>query len=63
MFTCGDVRGKGVGGALIESVYERARAAGSPRVYWLTHETNHTARQLYDRVAENSGFIFYRKLF
>ncbi|HEY1945047.1 MAG TPA: GNAT family N-acetyltransferase [Roseiarcus sp.] len=63
LFTSEDARGKGVGGALIKSVYERARAAGSPRVYWLTHETNHTARQLYDRVAENSGFIVYRKLF
>jgi len=31
------------------------------RVYWHTHETNHTARRLYDTVAENSGFIVYRK--
>lgn len=31
------------------------------RVYWLTHETNATARILYDKVAEHSGFIVYRK--
>ncbi|TIN53588.1 MAG: GNAT family N-acetyltransferase, partial [Mesorhizobium sp.] len=37
--------------------------AGSGRVYWLTHETNHTAMKLYDKVAEHSGFVVYRKLF
>jgi GNAT superfamily N-acetyltransferase len=63
LFTSEAARGKGVGRALINGVYERARAAGCPRVYWLTHETNRTARQLYDKVAENSGFIVYRKLF
>ena len=62
LFTTADARGKGVGRALIDGVYERARLAGSPRVYWLTHETNHTARQLYDKVAENSGFLVYRKM-
>jgi GNAT superfamily N-acetyltransferase len=61
LFTNEAARGKGVGRALIEAVYEKAKAAGSPRVYWQTHETNHTARQLYDKVAEMSGFIVYRK--
>ena len=28
---------------------------------WLTHETNRTAMKLYDKVAEKSGFIVYRK--
>jgi hypothetical protein len=37
------------------------RAAGAARVYWLTHETNQTARRLYDQVATNSGFIVYRR--
>jgi len=46
---------------LIEAVYERARSAGSSRVYWQTHETNLTAIKLYERVAERSGFIVYRK--
>lgn len=61
LFTSEAARGKGVGRALIEAVYEEARKAGSPRVYWLTHETNATARRLYDHVATNSGFIVYRK--
>jgi len=43
-----------------EGVYDRARLAGSPRVYWQTHETNSTAMHLYDKVAERSGFVVYR---
>jgi ribosomal protein S18 acetylase RimI-like enzyme len=50
-----------VGRALISEVYQRAKQAGCSRVYWLTHETNTTARALYDKVAENSGFLVYRK--
>jgi GNAT superfamily N-acetyltransferase len=63
LFTSEAARGKGVGRALINGVYERAKLAGSPRVYWLTHETNRTAMQLYNKVAERSGFVVYRKLF
>jgi GNAT superfamily N-acetyltransferase len=62
LFTSEAARGQGVGKALIEAVYAKAAAAGSPRVYWLTHETNHTAMRLYDQVAEKSGFVQYRKL-
>jgi len=62
LFTHERARHKGVGRALIEAVYERARAAEVPRVYWQTHETNHTARALYDKVAERSGFLVYRKV-
>jgi GNAT superfamily N-acetyltransferase len=61
LFTLESARGKGVGRALIEQVYRRARHAGSSRVYWLTHESNETAMKLYDKVAEKSGFVVYRK--
>lgn len=61
LFTNAAARRQGVGRALIGGVYEAARAQGLPRVYWLTHETNETAMQLYDRVAEKSGFLVYRK--
>jgi GNAT superfamily N-acetyltransferase len=63
LFTDVSVRGKGIGGALISELYEEARRAGVSRVYWQTHETNHTAQKLYDKVAERSGFIVYRKVF
>ncbi len=59
LFTAEAARGKGVGRALIEAVYDRASANGSPRVYWQTHETNETAKRLYDQVAKRSGFVVY----
>lgn len=52
-------RGTGLGRALIEAVYDRADAAGAPSVYWLTKEDNHTARQLYDRIAQVQDFVRY----
>ena len=63
LFTAEAARGHGVGRALIEGVYERARAAGCSRVYWLTQETNQVARTLYDKVADRPDFLIYRKLF
>jgi GNAT superfamily N-acetyltransferase len=62
LFTTAEARGQGVGRALIEAVYAAAKAAGGSRVYWQTHQTNATAMLLYDRVAEKSGFLVYRKL-
>lgn len=62
LFTTADARGRGVGRALIEAVYHAAQGLGLARVYWQTHETNDTAMQLYDRIAEKSGFLLYRKL-
>ncbi|APG85066.1 acetyltransferase [Sinorhizobium americanum CCGM7] len=53
-------RGKGVGEALINGVFDAARRAGTSRVYWLTHETNVKSMRLYDKVAEKSGFVMYR---
>jgi len=61
LFTVESARGQGIGRALIEEVYRRAAQAGSGRVYWQTHETNATAMKLYDKLAEKSGFIIYRK--
>jgi GNAT superfamily N-acetyltransferase len=61
LFTSLESRGRGVGRSLIEAVYRRAADAGSARVYWQTHETNATARRLYDQLAERSGFIVYRR--
>lgn len=61
LFTAAEARTQGVGAALISACAQRAREAGATRLYWLTHETNETARRLYDQLASRSGFIVYRK--
>ncbi|POA34980.1 MULTISPECIES: GNAT family N-acetyltransferase [unclassified Pseudomonas] len=54
-------RGTGIGRLLIEFVYATAKADGCCKVHWLTHETNATAIQLYERIAERPGYIQFRK--
>jgi GNAT superfamily N-acetyltransferase len=61
LFVLPELRKKGIGRALIEDVYAQAIAKGCETVYWHTHETNTTAQQLYNRVAQRSGFIQYSK--
>ena len=61
LYVADEARGTGLGRALIEAVYARADAAGAPAVYWLTQDFNHTARQLYDRVAKLTPFIRYNR--
>lgn len=61
LFTNPELRGKGIGRALIEGVCAAAKAAGVPRVYWQTHETNAAGRLLYDKVARHHGFIVYSR--
>jgi GNAT superfamily N-acetyltransferase len=63
LFVDQSARGLGLGRALIEAVEAEARKAGASRVYWLTQEDNATARALYDKLADRSGFIQYRKIF
>jgi GNAT superfamily N-acetyltransferase len=63
LFVAASGRGHGVGRALIEAVYDKARQAGASRVHWLTQTTNAQARILYDQVADDSGFMQYRKVF
>lgn len=59
LFTPQSLRGRGIGRSLIEGVYAQAKAAGTTRVYWQTHETNVAGRLLYDKVAKHHGFIVY----
>ncbi len=59
LFTAPGHRGQRIARRLIEAVYSAARAAGSSRVYWQTHQTNTAGRALYDKVAGHAGFIIY----
>jgi ribosomal protein S18 acetylase RimI-like enzyme len=61
LFISKQARSSGVGGQLIDFVYAQARQAKCDRVHWLTHESNSSAMLLYERVAERSGFVQFRK--
>jgi len=61
LFTAPGARGGGVGRKLIDAVNAMARAKGCFRVYWQTHESNAQAQELYDKLADKSGFIVYRQ--
>ncbi|WP_095589118.1 GNAT family N-acetyltransferase [Actibacterium ureilyticum] len=61
LYAVPEVRGQGVGRALIEAVYQAADAAGAPQVYWLTQDFNTNARQLYDRIGQVTPFIKYQR--
>lgn len=60
LFVNPEVRGKGVGRALIDAVMAEAKTAGSSRLYWNTDATNETARKLYDSYVDVSGKVQYR---
>lgn len=59
LFTAPEARGQGVARGLIEAVYAFARQRGCATVHWLTHRDNLTAQSLYNRLADNEGFIQY----
>lgn len=61
LFADTSVRGQGVGRKLIEAVYAQAEIDEAPAVYWLTQETNHKARRLYDRIATLVPFVKYQR--
>lgn len=61
LFVSPAARGKGAGRALIDAVYRAADARGATRVYWHTQATNTDARALYDKVAELTEFVQYRR--
>lgn len=60
LFVRPEVRGGGVGRALIDHVIAQGRREGWNRVYWLTKEDNAAARRLYDTYAPADGFVRYR---
>ncbi|WP_296282151.1 GNAT family N-acetyltransferase [uncultured Acinetobacter sp.] len=53
-------RNQGLARKLIEHCYQVCTGKFD-RVYWLTQESNHTAQQLYDRIASKTGFIQYKQ--
>jgi GNAT superfamily N-acetyltransferase len=61
LFVAPEARGRGTGRALIEATYAEADGRGATRTYWATQVKNVTARALYDRLAELTDFVQYRR--
>jgi len=60
LFVVPDLRGGGVGRALIESCRGACRKKGVPKLIWETAPDNHTAQRLYDSTgAESSTWMAY----
>ena len=61
LFVAPAARGSGYGRALIAHVSDAVAAAGSSSVYWQTQHDNATAIALYEKVAQRSRYIQFRK--
>ncbi|MBY4892531.1 GNAT family N-acetyltransferase [Rhodobacteraceae bacterium N5(2021)] len=61
LYAAPQMRGCGLGRALIETVYHDADAHGRGTVYWMTQRSNATARTLYDRIAHPTDFMKYSR--
>ena len=59
LFVNPTARGCGSGRALIDAVKSVAKSAGASKVYWLTSNSNATARKLYDSVATDTKTMHY----
>jgi len=59
LYVVPQARGRGVGRKLIQWLLDRGRSEGWTKVFWMTEETNLTARRLYDAFTPPDGFIQY----
>ena len=60
LFVSPDIRGAGIGAALIAAVVEEAKRQAWSEVYWHTQSDNAPARLLYDKVTGGTdGFVNY----
>ena len=59
LFVRDDIRGKGIGRALIQSALGEARRRGAAHLEWFTAPDNATAQRLYDSVPGAGRSIWY----
>lgn len=60
LFIDANIRGKGIGRALIDDLISICKDKGWSRLYWHTNEDNAQARKLYDSYVQSDGHIRYR---
>lgn len=60
LYVDGDMRGAGVGRALLDDLVALGEKSGWARLYWHTDENNHRARKLYDSYVEVDDHVRYR---
>lgn len=62
LFVDPEIRSKGVGGLLMDHVFEHSRRElGAESVYWHTQHFNHRAQLLYVKKGAKSDFVHYSK--
>ena len=59
LYVAEEARGNGAARALIQAVKELSTEQKCSKLFWITKESNSTARKLYDKVATLSDFIRY----
>lgn len=59
LYVDSEIRGAGIGRALIDHVFAFARENGISNVRWLTQDYNYKARGLYDSYGRKSDFLLY----
>ena len=59
LFVDPDFRGQKIGQKLIEALKNIAKSNNWQVIRWITHSNNKTAKKLYDKIANNTGFDLY----
>ena len=62
LFVDESFRGQGLATALIAHVKAQAIAKKCSELYWITRDSNETARRVYDKLAKLSDFVRYEVL-
>ena len=59
LFVDPNFRGQKIGQKLIEALKNMAKSNNWQVIRWITHSNNKTAKKLYDKIANNTGFDLY----
>jgi ribosomal protein S18 acetylase RimI-like enzyme len=59
LFVDPNFRGKKIGQKLIIALKDIAKSNDWQVIRWITHSSNNTAKKLYDKLANNTGFDLY----